>query len=277
MASVESVAEAVKKRVRSTSKTRAPAAKRTKTTLEGLSSPSQTPPSTGRSSKAPAAASVFGQAPFEGEPPLSHATTSQTTSALSQATSVLSQTTSALSQVALPVLEHAAQNQPSILSDPVAPPTQADWIGEGEDSASEHSFSPPPPRIPDFRQELDNFKSMMRAEHRETAARQEHAFQTASDRLYTAQQDQFAQLQQLLLQQVHYQQQTGPNPHPALPTPTQSTDLPRWEYEEQDYLDWMSQTREATRSPYRPAPSDAPTKERSRPSLGSLGIPWESL
>ena len=158
MAAVESVAEAVKKRVHSTSKSKAPAAKRTKTALEGPSSPSQSSQTTGRRtprSKAPAAASVFGQAPFEGEPPSGRAAVSvfgqapfeeeppSGHTASSFTTPVLSQATSALSQVALPALEPTVQSQPSILSDPVVPPAQADWtVEEGEDCASERSFSP---------------------------------------------------------------------------------------------------------------------------------------
>ena len=299
MSAVESVAEAVKKRARSSSKTRAPT-KRAKSTLEGLSSPSssQTPPPAGRPSKAPAAASVFGQAPFEGEPPLSHLSASQVTPVFShasasqatpvfshssasqaspvfsQATSVLSQVTSALSQVPLPVLEPAARNQPSIPTLPVAPPPQAVWGGEGKDSASERSFSPP--RVPDFRQELDDFRNTIRAEQRQTAARQEQAFLAASDRFYYAQQDQFAQLQQLLLQQVHcqqpmapsLQQPMAPSLQPALPPPpAQSTDLPRWEYEEQDYDD---SDQESDEEPLQAASSDAPTKGEIQSLLGIL-------
>ena len=81
MESVISAAEGVKKRTRSSSKTSttASASKKSKT-APGPFSPAQSSqplaPRTPKRSRAPASASVYGQAPYEGEPSADHAASS---------------------------------------------------------------------------------------------------------------------------------------------------------------------------------------------------------
>ena len=284
MSAVESVAEAVKKRVRSSSKTRAPA-KRTKSTLEEL-----TPPPAGQPSKAPAAASVFGQAPFEGEPPLSHASASQATAVFShasasqatpvfsQATSVLSRVTSALSQNT-PTGPRTRGTESALDSHTSSSAATASSLGRGgRGECLRALLLPPPPRVPDFRQELDDFRNTIRAEQRQTAARQEQAFLAASDRFYYM----HSRTSSHSCNSFCYNRCTVNSRRPLVfnqPYHHHHHLLSPWTYHggnTRSKTTSMIRTRKATRSPYKPHPQTLRPRERSSPSLESsmntLGI-----
>ena len=152
MESVISAAEGVKKRTRSSSKTptTSSATKKTKT-APGPFSPAQSSqtlaPRTSRS-RAPASASVYGQAPFEGEPSADHAASPFPLSVRSQPILTSSQEASA-QEPAATLSQVSTQSAPAVL------PLQATWTAEeGDDSASERSLSPLIFRQPDltFRQ-----------------------------------------------------------------------------------------------------------------------------
>ena len=283
MESVISAAEGVKKRTRSSSRTSttASASKKSKT-APGPFSPAQSSqplaPRTSRS-RAPASASVFGQAPYEGEPPADHVTSPFSLSTRSQPILTSSQEASAQEPT-------ASLSQVSTQSAPALLPLRTTWTTEeGDDSVSERSLSPP--HIPATRLDIpatrldipadqfEDFKRIMFEGQQRAAARQE----SDSHRIYAMQQqfsEQFACLEQRLTQQVlSHCQSMDPNPRTAalhtrqlsqpLPAPTvvpvsqETADPgPQWEYTEPDYSDdWQESDGE---EPLEVAPSDAPTK-----------------